>query len=270
MGRGVAHAQRRHATAEVPPRGQRNSVVDAVSPVVGVGDLVSNPPTVVALNRYPVKSMLGEEVSHLDIEKRGCVADRFWAARTANDKIGSGKNTRRFAAVPGLLAVRAQHRDGRVVLSFPDGSSCLIDDPEAALRLSRHLGQDVTLAEEGSVNHFDDGPVSIIGSGSIAAVTRAVGAEVDPVRFRANIIVEPVAAFGEEDWIGRRIRVGEVVLQVTMASTRCVMVDASTADLPAQPGNLAAIGRLNDARLGVLASVAAPGRVNVGDTLELQ
>lgn len=232
--------------------------------------MVANPPSVVALNRYPVKSMLGEEVSHLDMDNRGCAADRSWAVRTGGDKIGSGKNTRRFAAVPGLLELRAHHRDGRVVISFPDGSSCRIDDPDAALRVSRHLGQDVTLVEEGSVSHFDDGAVSIIGSGSIEAVAIAVGAEVDPVRFRANIIVEQPTAFGEENWIGRRIRVGEAVLQVTMASTRCVMVDASTADLSAQHGNLAAVGRLNDARLGVVASVVVPGCVHVGDALELQ
>ena len=60
--------------------------------------------------------------------------------------------------------------------------------------------------------------------------------------------------------MGRHLHIGTAVLRVGMASTRCVMVNAETADLPAQPGNLAAVGRLDDSRLGVVATVADPGR----------
>jgi hypothetical protein len=47
------------------------------------------------------------------------------------------------------------------------------------------------------------------------------------------------------------------------------MVDMGTADLPAQPGNLAATGRLNNACLGVIATVLTPGAALVGDLLTL-
>jgi hypothetical protein len=43
------------------------------------------------------------------------------------------------------------------------------------------------------------------------------------------------------------------------------MIDAATADLPAQQGNLLAIGRLNGAHLGVIASVVVPGTITAGD-----
>jgi MOSC domain-containing protein YiiM len=46
-----------------------------------------------------------------------------------------------------------------------------------------------------------------------------------------------------------------------------VMINMSSADLPAQPGNLAALGRLHDQCLGVIARVVTPGRVAVGDAL---
>lgn len=64
-----------------------------------------------SLHRFPVKSMSGEERNHLDVDARGCVGDRVWSVRTADGKIGSGKNTRRFAAVPGLLELRAEERN---------------------------------------------------------------------------------------------------------------------------------------------------------------
>src|SRR5580765_696959 len=118
--------------------------------------------SVLALQRFPVKSLTGERREHLDLDERGCVGDRVWSVRTPEGKIGSGKNTRRFAAVPGLLEVRAEELDGDVVLTFPDGTRRPVDSDEAAPLLSRHLGRPVTFARETTVSHFDDGPVSLI------------------------------------------------------------------------------------------------------------
>lgn len=227
-------------------------------------------PRVASLHRYPVKSMLGESVDSLDVDARGCRGDRWWAVRTAAGKIGSGKDTRRFGAVPGLLRLRARTVDGAVVVTFPDGTACRVDAGHAADLLSRHVGQPVTVAQESAVRHFDDGAISLLATASVAAVARERGAPVDVARFRTNILLDGPAAFAEEAWIGRRLRIGTVVLRVGLASTRCVMVNAETADLPAQPGNLAAIGRLNQARLGVVADVVTPGRISVGDLLTVE
>ncbi|HXJ65925.1 MAG TPA: MOSC N-terminal beta barrel domain-containing protein, partial [Actinomycetota bacterium] len=132
----------------------------------------SNPIRVVSLRRFPVKSLLGEVRDHLDLDERGCVGDRAWSVRTAEGKIGSGKNTRRFAAVPGLLELRASERDGRVVVTFPDGTAEPVDSPGIAGRLTRHLGRPVTVARETDVSHFDDGPISLAGTASIEALAQ--------------------------------------------------------------------------------------------------
>jgi uncharacterized protein len=227
-------------------------------------------PRVVSLHRHPVKSMLGESVPHLDVDRRGCVGDRWWSVRTATEKIGSGKDTRRFSAVPGLLRVRAGEQDGAVLVTFPDGTRCAVTGQEAADRLSRLVGQPVSFAQESVVSHFDDGPVSLLGHASVEAIAQERGEPVDPARFRANVLLDGLDAFAEEAWIGRRLRIGTAVLQVSMASTRCVMVNAATADLPAQTGNLAAIGRRNRTQLGVVATVVTPGRMNVGDVLAVE
>ncbi|MDQ1696138.1 MAG: uncharacterized protein QOJ03_1491 [Frankiaceae bacterium] len=232
--------------------------------------MTSSPVTrVVSLHRYPVKSMLGEHVMHLDLDQRGCLGDRLWSVRTAAGKIGSGKNSSRFAAVLGLLDLRATEHEGQVTVAFPDGTSCRIDAPDTADRLSRHVGQQVTLEKETGVSHFDDGPVSLIGRASIAALADQRGEQVDASRFRTNIVIETSGPFVEDGWVGRHLRIGSAVLQVTMTSPRCVMVNMKTADLPAQPGNLVALGRVNGACLGVVASVVVPGRVSVDDPLVL-
>ena len=220
---------------------------------------------VVALHRYPVKSMTGQEVDALRLDARGVVGDRIWAVRTAAGRLGSGKTTRRFEAVDGVLRLRAGERAGAVVAVLPDGTTVRVDDPAAAEPLSRVLGRPVNFVPEGAVSHFDDGPVSLLGTASLAAVAERRGEPVDAVRFRPNVVLLTTVPFAEDEWVGRRVRIGTAVLAVAMTSVRCAMVDAETADLPAQPGNLVAVGRAHGAELGVIAAVVEPGTIRRGD-----
>lgn len=185
--------------------------------------------------------------------------------RTAANKIGSGKNTRRFAAVLGLLELRATHVDGTVMVAFPDGESLPVHSLAAEERLSGFIGEPLTFAREADVSHFDDGAVSIIGTASVAALAAERGAPVDAARFRANVLLDTTEPHMEEAWVGRHLRLGSAVVRIDLPSIRCVMINMKTADLPAQPGNLKAVARLNDSRLGVIASVVQPGAVRAGD-----
>ena len=220
-----------------------------------------------SLHRYPVKSMLGESLTTLDVDERGVVGDRAWSVRTVEGKIGSGKSTRRFDAVVGLLAARAALRDGTVVVTLNNGCECSVEDPVAGERLSAWLGRPLTFARETDVSHFDDGPVSLIGLASVRALAETRAQFVDSARFRANLVLDTEVAFVEDEWIGRSVRVGTAILEVTMPSPRCVMINMASADLPGQPGNLAALGRLHDNNLGVIARVVRSGKLTVGDEL---
>jgi uncharacterized protein YcbX len=212
-----------------------------------------------------VKSLLGESLEALDLDERGVVGDRVWSVRTADDKIGSGKRTRRFDAIPGLLQLRGRTTSQGVRVALPGGDEWAVE--EAGPALSSYLGRQVSTASETDVSHFDDGPVSLLSMASVHALGAEVGADVDPSRFRANIHLDGLPAFGEDALVGRRIRLGDVTLEVEMRSPRCVMIDMGTAVLPEQHGNLKTIGRLNEACLGVIARVVVPGRVHVGDAL---
>ena len=84
------------------------------------------------LHRYPVKSLTGEQVPRLRVEERGVVGDRLWSVRDPDGKLGSGKSSRRFRRMPGLLELRARYDepyDGVPVLTFPDGRTVDGDDP---------------------------------------------------------------------------------------------------------------------------------------------
>jgi uncharacterized protein YcbX len=83
---------------------------------------------------------------------------------------------------------------------LPTGEEFLTHDSAAGHALSEFLRRPVTLSCESTVSHFDDGPVSILGVSSVAALAANVGSEVDVTRFRANILVAGLPPFAEARW----------------------------------------------------------------------
>jgi len=108
--------------------------------------------TIEALWRFPVKSMLGEELDAADLNEGGIVGDRAYAIRdTETGKVASAKHPKRW---PDLLACRAAFveppRQGDELpparIELADGSSVLTDAADVDDVLSRFFGRDVELA----------------------------------------------------------------------------------------------------------------------------
>jgi uncharacterized protein len=113
------------------------------------------------------------------------------------------------------------------------------------------------------------GFVSIINLASVAAIEDAVGAPVNPLRFRGNLYVAGWPAWHEFDLVGRELAVGPSArLKITKRIERCAAtnVDPDTAarDLSI-PDTL--LRRFGHADCGVYAEVTAGGTVAVGDAL---
>lgn len=87
--------------------------------------------SVVALSRFPVKSTAGESLSSALIRYRGLLHDREWAAYTADGGIASGKKTRRFRKVDGLMSWVSDVPGGGQLplLHSPDGDSYRAEGP---------------------------------------------------------------------------------------------------------------------------------------------
>ncbi|HEX6246411.1 MAG TPA: MOSC N-terminal beta barrel domain-containing protein [Nocardioidaceae bacterium] len=223
-----------------------------------------------SIRRYPVKSLLGEEVDRAVVENRGLAGDRLWAVRDLDGKLGSGKSTRRFRKMDGLLDLVAAYDDrGTPVITLPDGRRLPADALGTDTALSQYVGRPVTLGREAAVSHFDEGPLHLVTTASLEAA--GDGRPVDPRRTRANLVLEWADdGFPEHGWVGRRLAVGpDVVLRVTAPMPRCVMVDAAQAGLPSGEHLLRRLGRLTGGMLGVVAEAEHVGTVSVGDTAVL-
>ena len=114
----------------------------------------SNEPvgTIRALWRFPVKSMLGEELEAADLAESGIVGDRAYAIRDAETgKVASAKHPKLW---PDLLACRAAfvetpRQDDELPparIELANGTSVLSDAPDVDAVLSRFFGRNVELA----------------------------------------------------------------------------------------------------------------------------
>ncbi|GIH79607.1 MOSC domain-containing protein [Planobispora longispora] len=229
--------------------------------------------TVERIWRYPIKSTGGELLERAHADTRGIVGDRLFAVRDAEGKFGSGKNTRRFRRMDGLLRLRSRYRDGAEWPELLDPYGAAVPDATAYLR--RHLGRDdVELAREAEISHFDQLPLSVLTTATLDWVRAAVpGVPVDERRFRPNLLLRTppgTRPFVEDEWLGRGALIGGTLrVELVRSSERCVMVNEAQQDLPHSPLVLRAIARSHDMRLDALATVVAPGPVRLGDPVTL-
>jgi uncharacterized protein YcbX len=222
--------------------------------------------------RYPVKSMQGERCEWLGFDRRGVIGDRLYAVRDPAGKFGSGKTTRRFRRIDGLLRFRASYDGDIPLLTFPDGTAICGDDPAIHVALSAQLGMPVTLSREAEISHFDAGALHLLTTASMRTLGGALAeGALDSRRFRPNILVETEAlGFPEDTWQGQNLAVGaDVRLRVIGRTERCVMVGLAQDELLGDPRILRAVARVNSVCLGVYADVLTPGTISIGDCIRL-
>ena len=228
--------------------------------------------TVAKLWRYPVKSVGGEQCERLAVNARGVEGDRRYAVLNAEGRPGSGKTTRRFRQIDGLLELRATYQDDEPELLFPDGTRMLGSDPQIHAALSSFLKKPVTLAREQGISHLDAGPVHMITTAGLAWLRAALpDAAIDERRFRPNVVIDiPGDTQVEQAWIGRTFSIGsEVRLRISDPTERCRMVALAQGGLPYDPRVLSSIIRDAGSGFGVYADVVAPGAIQLGDCCTL-
>jgi uncharacterized protein len=257
--------------------------------------------SVVALWRYPVKSMMGEELNAAEVTDRGLLGDRAYALIDASDgKAATAKNPRKW---PHLFDFRATFVDPTVRIVLPDGATIRGDQADVDGVLSKALERAVTLrtargaaasSEEywpdmDGLEHrdtvtdfalpegtfFDVAMVHLLTTSTLDRLRELYPAgRFETRRFRPNIVVHPASGasgFPENAWVGRTLAIGDAVrLHISGPSGRCVMTTLAQGDLPADPGILRTAARHNQVNVGVYASVVRGGTIRRGDPVRLE
>jgi uncharacterized protein YcbX len=263
--------------------------------------------TVAALRRYPVKSMLGEDLDAVAVTAAGLEGDRVVALiDNQTGHVASAKHPRLWR---GLLAFAAQWNNGSPRFTQPDGEWISIDDVGAEQLLSEVLQRDVRLStvrpdqavlerpapedviEAGEdadlpyemleigkatpgATFVDYGPVHIVTSATLDHVG------VEMIRYRPNVVLQTpeAAAFAENDWTGRELLVGPVRMRIIEPTPRCAVPTLAHGTLPRRSAAVRILLEENRIAvsdtslrpcLGAYAEVLEPGTISVGDRAQL-
>lgn len=220
--------------------------------------------TVQSLRRYPVKAMGGEDLPSVDVDLRGLAGDRYFAVADAEGHFACGKRTRRFRRHDEVFDYAAHTTSTHVVVRGPDGE-WQVGDPQLDGILSARMGLPVRVLPEGDVPHQDAGAVSLVGTATLAWCAQRWGIDADPRRLRVNIVVATTEPFVEESWVGRRVDIGAVELDVVERIERCRTIDVDQDGATARGRWLKPLAGERDMCAGVYADVARPGVLSVGD-----
>jgi hypothetical protein len=224
--------------------------------------------TVAGLRRYPVKSMLGEDLPAADVTSAGLAGDRVLGlVHRQTGKVASAKNPRTWRR---LLTLRAACRGPDVTITFPGGGAMTGTGPAIDAALSEFLGQPVTLAatpppdaaldravpEEvlrdgvrapvrvevshiggasAAGNFVDFAPLHLLTTSTLDRIgTLSPRGTVEAERYRPNIVIRAGApGFAENDWAGRDLRIGpELVIRVIARTPRCAIPTLEHGELP--------------------------------------
>jgi uncharacterized protein len=107
---------------------------------------------VTALWRYPVKSMLGEELEQAEVTLTGIVGDRAYALiDVSTGNVVSAKNPRKWQQLLQFHSAFSEARTGAPIpslrITLPDGAVLSSEQSDISLLLSRLLGRDVELVK---------------------------------------------------------------------------------------------------------------------------
>jgi uncharacterized protein YcbX len=239
-----------------------------------------------SLWRYPVKSMMGEQLPEAYLWGGGVFGDRRYGFLTSAAPADFPYFTARERH--DMLLHRASYRhpdkmirpngglspdDGAIVVETPQGEQLAVDDPRLIelLRVGVRERHHITLIHSENAI-VDSRPVSLFSLQTLKHLSRENGMELDKRRFRANIYVDLGAegGFTEDDWVGRRLRMGsDAVVEISKRNQRCKLITLDPDSTEGTPEVMSRLARNHEMRAGIYATVVAQGMVSAGDEIRL-
>jgi uncharacterized protein YcbX len=211
--------------------------------------------TVRQLYRYPVKGLSAEPLQQVSLTPgEGLPLDRAFALTNGSWTFEAGAYVPRpktdFIALMdhaalASLATRFDDDENCLHVTAPDGRSLRIDVDDAASRnhlaafIARHInarleGPPAFIAGEGFrftdvsvLSHGMMNAVSLINLATVREVGAALDADIDPLRFRANLYMDGGEAWEESAWLDRDVRIGDVRARVVMRTPRCAATNVN-------------------------------------------
>ncbi|KRE98408.1 sulfurase [Paenibacillus sp. Soil766] len=226
------------------------------------------------INRYPVKSFAGEQLTSCEIEDYGMLGDRFVSfydeSKSGWWRYVTARN------IPNMLTYQARYHDGDIQITAGDGrvfgwDDALLQEIQSQTKTTLTMSRlKAPHPEHPQLFSVDGASILLITDASLRKLESLHGKDLDQRRFRGNFVIAlDDHACSEGEWIGRQIAIGEVQLQVDSFCDRCMMITIDPDTLDKDPSVLKQVNEGFDLRFGVYASVVKTGQIRLGDTVKL-
>lgn len=239
--------------------------------------------------RHPIKSHGREALNEVLCEPgKTLPQDRRWAVlhEAAKGFSGEWQPCSQFvigAKSPRLAAIRASYDEptGCLTMTHPDLSELTINpdkDDDAARFIAwmrplaapnRPQPQALVSAGTRGMTDSDYPSVSLINLASHRAVEAGLGREISPLRWRGNFLFESETAWEEMDWAGKRLKLGDVILEGIEPIERCTATMASTRTGTRDADTLATLQSFGHQHCGLYARIVQGGMIRIQDQLEV-
>ena len=247
---------------------------------------------VAKIYRYPVKGLSAQALPEVILAPgEGLPEDRRFAIthgassfdpmspgwRPKTDFLMLAKNERLAAletdydAATGVLTIRRKGRQvARGQITNPTGR-LLINQFLAAYMKGEALGAPILVEAPGIMFSDTRGKfVSILNAASVLDIERVAHGPVDPLRLRANFVLDGLEPWAEAKWVGHTIQVGEALLEVVDQIGRCAATEVNPATAVRDINIPLTLQRgFAHRNCGVYARVVKGGRVAQGDAVLL-
>ncbi len=247
---------------------------------------------VASIYRYPVKGLSPERLSSADLRAGEVLGgDRLYAIE--NGPSGFDPQAPRWMPKikflclmrnARLAALAARYDDETAVLSIErDGELLAAGDlkTRAGRRAIEDFFERYMSSEKRGTFRLLQAPghsfsdlakkvVSIINLDTVEDFFGALGHEVHPLRFRANLYLAGLPAWSEFDLIGKTLAIGEARLKIIKRIERCAATEVNP-DTALRDIDIPEIlwRRRGDADFGVYAEVTAAGKIAESDPVEI-
>jgi uncharacterized protein len=227
---------------------------------------------VASLWRYPVSSMAGEQVERAVLGAAGLVGDRIWGVfNRASERIAWPGRDAASSRVPRGYARLGE--SGALQFSVDGRSWRAPVDDGTDVEVSGLFGFPAELKPfEGDFRpRYTRAPIHLLTTASLRTLRQILpDSRLDERRFRPNMLVdiadgaEPIP---ENAWIGRDIRIGDVVLRGTLPCARCGFTTLELDGLPLDVEVLRTITKRFGRNFGIYCDVVTAGEVHRGDAV---
>lgn len=243
--------------------------------------------------RFPVKGMGPDPLDQVSLTMgEGLPFDRHWAVVHGASSVDPAAPT--WAKKVNFLCLSRDEKLAQLDIAFDEETRTLTvlrkGKQISRAKLDDHMGR--TLLQTFLSGFMPDGPrgnpkvveaphgvaftdmeeakVSLINLASVKDVERVTREPVDPMRFRGNLYIDGLDAWKEFDWVGKRIRIGECVLEILMRIDRCaatnVNPETGVIDMNIPLSLRRGFGHID---CGVHAKVIMGGTIRRGDPISL-